>query len=172
LSVATDEDVDELIRQLRMDKGFTYREIAKELKVSVGKVASVLKGLPLPLGKSSGSSASGNSEQERSLNIPRLIHPKNAAKIYALALDEGFEDPNKFIVDELIPWHQVKRNFEWKLRMKLNAVEFAAYMENCMLDSMELKALKEKLGQMGAPEKVTAQVLPPDKPVRQEATQQ
>ena len=81
--------------------------------------------------------------------MPMLISKEHVAKLYALAMDEGFEDVNEWIKANLLPWYSVKRDFEWKLRMKLNPAEFSAFIQTAMTDSIELKALKERLGEMG-----------------------
>jgi hypothetical protein len=137
-----------------MDKAMSYREIAKETGLSLAKISEILKGLPKPLGKYQ-KETEGSAEQESQALpvVTRLISHRNVAKLYALALDEGHENMNSFVEQELLPWYQVKRDFEWKLRLKLKASEFAGYIEGCMLDSMELKALKRRLEEMGQTEK-------------------
>jgi transcriptional regulator with XRE-family HTH domain len=136
--------------KLRLDKGMSYRQIAHETGLSLGTIHEYLAGVPKPLGKFDKAEGQSTEQQDQPVGAPsRLINPKNAAKLYALGLDEDFDDINKFIEQDLLPWHGVKRDFEWKLRMKLKANEFATYIEACMLDSMELKALKTKLGEMG-----------------------
>ena len=147
----TDEEKKAICMRLRLDKGMSYRQIMHETGISLGKISEYLAGIPKPLGKYDKTEGGSTEQEPQPIGAPsRLISPKNAAKLYALALDEGFEDINKFIEEDLLPWHGVKRDFEWKLRLKLNANEFATWIETCMLDSMELKNLKTRLGKMGS----------------------
>lgn len=140
----------------------SYRQIMHETGLSLGKIHEYLHGVPKPLKEYEKTEGHSTEQEPQFPGAPsRLINPKNAAKLYALGLDEGFEDINRFIEDDLLPWHSVKRDFEWKLRTKLIAAEFGTYLETCMLDSMELKQLKKKLNTMSGPSEPT----PPEPPM-------
>lgn len=152
MSIPTEEEIKNEALRLRIDKRLSYREIAHELGLSLGRVGQLLKGVPLPILKKAETAPEKKDEGEQTpVSVPSLISPMNASKLFALAMDEGFKDVNTFIDQDLIPWHQVKRDFEWKLQKKpLNAKEFETYIEICMIDSIELRDLKLQIGNMGS----------------------
>jgi len=152
MSVPTEDEIKREALRLRIDKRMSYREITKELGISLGKVSEYLKGIALPiLKKSETSPESGEPEKSLQPSVHHLISEVRMSKLFALALDEGYEDPNQWIDSMLLPWYGIKRRFEWMLRVKLNPIEFGGYIEGCMLDSIELREIKERLNKMSSP---------------------
>ena len=129
--------------KLRTEKRMTHRQIADELGIALGRVGEILKGV-----LASGVDESLLEKKSPPQFIPMLVSKEHVAKLYALAMDEGFDDVNEWIKANMLPWYSIKRDFEWKLRVKLNAQEFATYIQACMIDSIELRELKQKLGAM------------------------
>lgn len=129
--------------KLRTEKRMTHRQIADELGIALGRVGEMLKGVP-----ASGGDEISEEKKASQQFMPMLVSKEHVAKLYALAMDEGFDDVNEWIKASLLPWYTVKRDFEWKLRVKLNAQEFSTYIQACMIDSIELRELKAKLGAM------------------------
>lgn len=132
----------------------TIRQIADELGISLGQAGELLKGVK----------ADGTIEapvEKKPASLPMLITRENSAKLYALAIDEGFQDVNDWITHVLLPWHKVKRDFEWKLRLKIDPAEFAAFIETAMTDSIELKQMKARLANMSGQETVPAPSVQP-----------
>lgn len=153
MSIPTDDELRKEALRLRIDKRLNYRDIAKELGVSLGKVSEYLKGVALPILKEKDIAREVPGDGEKSgLSVHNLISEVRMSKLYALALDEGFTDPNAWIDNILLPWYQIKRNFEWMFKMKINPVEFGAYIEATMIDSIELKQIKERLNKLSLPE--------------------
>jgi len=145
MSEQQDAQIRDAAFKLRTERRMTFRQIAEELGISLGKVADILKGVPA-------TGAETQVEEKRPPQLlPMLVSKEHVAKLYALAMDEGYEDVNNWIKAVLLPWHAVKRDFEWKLRMKLNPAEFSAFIQTAMTDSIELKQLKQKLRDMGSP---------------------
>jgi len=143
--------------KLRTERRMTFRQISEELGISLGKVAEILKGVP-----ATGPEAQTEEKRPPQL-LPMLVSKEFVAKLYALAMDEGYEDVNNWIKEVLLPWHAVKRDFEWRLRMKLNPAEFSAFIQTAMTSHIELKQLKEKIGQMGAEPTPTMPAQPQNK---------
>jgi len=149
VSVQTEEEIKRIVISLRMDKAFSYREIAKETGLSLAKISEILKGVPKPLGKFSKEDLPKDTQPSQP--VPSVISREYVGKLYWLAMGEGFDDVNKWIAEVMLPWYAVKRDFEWKLRMKLNPAEFSAFIQTAMTDSIELKQLKARLRDMGSP---------------------
>jgi len=129
--------------KLRMERRMTVRQIAEELGISVGKVSEYTKGIP----------ASGaldeKAEKRPPQFIPMLISKEHVAKLYALAMDEGYDDVNNWLKEKLLPWYAVKRDLEWKLKIKVEPAQFSLVFESLMIDGIELKQLKEQIQNMG-----------------------
>jgi len=145
--------------KLRTEKRMTLRQIADELGIALGTVAGFLKGVP-----ATGATQEVEPERKTPPFMPMLITRERVAKFYALALDEKFEDVNKWIDEVLLPWYAVKRDFEWKLRIKIVPSEFAAYIETAMADSVELKQMKEHLASISHPTQAVATPMPAVQP--------
>jgi transcriptional regulator with XRE-family HTH domain len=145
MSEQKDEELRQTALKLRTENRKTIRDIAEELGIASGKVAGWLKGVPAT------GAEEPIAEKRQPQFMPMLISKEHVAKLYALAMDEGFEEVNDWIKTLLLPWYSVKRDFEWKLRMTVIPHEFAAFIETAMTDSIELKQLKEKLRAMGSP---------------------
>jgi len=145
MSEQQDAQIRDAAFKLRTERRMTFRQISEELGISLGKVAEILKGVPAT------GAETQIPEKRPPQFLPMLVSKEHVAKLYALAMDEGYEDVNAWIKGVLLPWHAVKRDFEWKLRMKLNPAEFSAYIQTAMTDSIELKQLKDKLREMGSP---------------------
>lgn len=145
MSEQEQEQIKEAVYKLRMEKGLTMREISRETGVSLGKVAEYLKGIP------PARTEAPAPEKRPPQFMPMLISKEHVAKLYALAMDEGYDDVNNWLKEKLLPWYAVKRGLEWKLHSKIEPKEFETSFEIFLLDSMELKELKAKLGQMSTP---------------------
>jgi len=138
-----EEQIREAALKLRMEQRKTVRQIAEELGISVGKASEYVKGI----------AASGIMEEEPQKRppqfIPMLISKEHVAKLYALAMDEGYDDVNNWIKDKMLPWYAVKRDLEWKLKIKVVPSQFSLVFESLMIDGIELKQLKEQIKNMG-----------------------
>jgi transcriptional regulator with XRE-family HTH domain len=129
-----------------MDKRMSYREIARECGLSLYRISEILKGTPLPILKKSKMAPEKLEERKEAAEpCPYMLSRGILSKLWVLAMDEGYLDLNKWANEMLMPWYKVKRDLEWMLRTKLVPSEFAGYIELCMLDSLELKDLKNKL---------------------------
>jgi hypothetical protein len=153
MSIPTEDEIKAEALRLRIDKRMSYREIAHELGLSLGKVSEYLKGVPLPILKQKDTAPDQPVTKDApGVSVHHLITEEKMSKLFALALDEGFPDPNLWIDRMLIPWYEIKRRFEWMMRMKLDPLEFGSYIEACMLDSIELRDIKDRLNKMtGSP---------------------
>jgi len=147
--------------KLRTEKRMTHRQIADELGIALGRVGEMLKGVA-----ASGPMEEPSEQKKPPQFIPMLISKEHVAKLYALAMDEGFDDVNEWLKLVLLPWYGVKRDFEWKLRIKIVPHEFAAYVETAMTDSIDLKQLKAKLREMGSPLVASGATAPPVSPAQ------
>jgi len=159
MSVRSEQEIQAAAFKLRTEKRMTMRQIADELDIPLGKVGDLLKGVP----------KGGVEEQEPQKKVsvpsqmmPMLITKEYVAKLYAMAMDEGFDDVNAWIKDRLLPWYAVKRDLEWKLRLKIEPKTFTLAFETTMLDSIELKELKNKLGSMSGQPATTQPVNKPE----------
>jgi len=144
------EELKQQIIALRLKQRMTMRRISEETGLSLGMIGTILKGIP----------AEGieeiSSQKKSPVLFPMLISKQHAAKLYALAMDEGYDDVNAWIKEKLLPWYAVKRDLEWKLRLKVEPKTFILGFETAMLDSLELKELKAKLGSMSGQPTVAA----------------
>jgi hypothetical protein len=127
---------------LRVNKRKSMREIAEDTGLNLRKVGTLLKGVE------PGPDPSGDSKEPQQPRQPQYmsitIRQEDAAKLYALAIDEGFNGVEEFLENSMLPWYRVKRDFEWKLNTKIVPKQFQLYIESCMADSLELQQLKEK----------------------------
>jgi len=139
----TFEEIKEAAIKLRTEKRRTIREIADELGISLGQAGEILKGV-----KASGSEEVV-AEKKQPQFMPMLISKEHVAKLYALAMDEGYDDVNSWLKDKLLPWYAVKRDLEWKLKINVEPRQFSLVFESLMLDGIELKQLKDQIANMG-----------------------
>ena len=118
------------------------RQIAEETGMALSKVGTLLKGIEPA--KTESASTIKEEPPRRPQLMAVMIRQEDAAKIYALAIDEGFNSVEEFLERMMLPWYRVKRDFEWKLKTKIEPKKFQLYIENCMADSLELQQLKEQ----------------------------
>lgn len=147
-----DAETIKLMTNLRLE-GKTMREIAKETGVSLGVVGKHLKGIE------PGTNEKANNPELRGPQyVPVMISKEHSAKLYALAIDEGYQSVEEFLEKSMLPWYRVKRDFEWKLRMKVEPKTFQLYLEGAITDSIELSELRKKIQNM-APATPTQQTM-------------
>lgn len=138
-----DDETKNLIVTLRVKDGKTMRQIATETGVSVGKVGEICRGVPAAKEMDEGT-------RPRVEYVPVMVSKENSAKIYALALSEGYDSADKWLQERLLPWWTVLKDFEWKLRQTLVPSDFAVWLEKTMVDSIELAQLKAHLNSIAA----------------------
>jgi len=148
-----EEQLREAALKLRTERRMTVRQVAEELGISVGKASEYTKGVPA-LG-----SMDEKSEKRPPQLMPMLISREYVAKLYALAMDEGYEDVNSWLKDKLLPWYTVKRDLEWKLKIKVEPQQFSLVFESLMIDGIELKQLKEQIANMGGKQTPTTSLV-------------
>jgi len=141
-----DEQLREGAIKLRMEQRKTVRQIAEELGISVGKASEYVKGI-------AASGALDEKPEKRPPQLmPMLISREHVAKLYALALDEGYDDVNAWLKEKMLPWYGVKRDLEWKLKIPVDPKQFMLSFEAGLIDSLQLKQLKEKIVSMSGQE--------------------
>jgi len=146
----TAEEIKTAAFKLRTEKRMTIRQIADELGISLGQAGEMLKGI-----KPDGTEQI-TTDKKTPQFIPMLISKEYVAKLYAMAMDEGFDDVNDWIKNKLLPWYSAKRDLEWKLRLKIEPRTFILAFESIMLDSIELKELRDQIQRGRQPPTVTA----------------
>lgn len=135
---AINEETVKLLTDLRL-QGKTMRDIAKDTGISLGTVGKLLKGVE------PGTNEKANKPEQRGPSyVPVMISKEHSAKLYALAIDEGYASVEEFLEKSMLPWYRVKRDFEWKLRIQIVPKQFQLYIEKAMADSLELTTLKER----------------------------
>ena len=147
MSKQIDDETKEVILQLRVEEGKTVREIAKDTGVSIGAAAKILKGIKIPKNVKEQKEKEDSSEHnERSpvQYVPIQISTQNSSKLFALAMDDGYEDIDEWIKEILLPWLQVRRNFAWKIQIPIEPKKFEQYLEFAIVKSIEYEGLKKK----------------------------
>lgn len=130
------EDDRQLLIDLRVNQGKTIQQIADDTGIPRSNVGKILKGVE-PAEKPA---VDG---QRKPPLMAVMIRQEDAAKLYALAIDEGFNSTEDFLEQAMLPWYRVKREFEWKLKVKLEPKKFQMYIESAMNDQARLQQLQE-----------------------------
>ena len=141
---AVPEDEGELLAfltDLRINKRMTMRQIVEETGVPLARVGRLLKGVE-PAPEAPPASKEKDQPSRQPQYIQMIIQKEEAAKLFAIAIDEGYSGVEEFLEKSMLPWYRVKRNFEWKLNMKLDPVKFQAFIEQCIADQAELNEIK------------------------------
>jgi len=138
-----EEQLRDAALKLRVEQRKTVRQIAEELGISVGKASEYTKGI------AAAGALDEKPEKRPPQFLPMLVSKEHVAKLYALAMDEGYDDVNNWLKEKLLPWYAVKRDLEWKLKIKVEPKQFSLVFESLMLDGIELKQLKEQITNMG-----------------------
>jgi len=142
-SVPDDEEaLLQVLTDLRVNKGKTMRQIADDTGVPLSKVGRLLKGIEPA--ERLGEQKEQKEQPRQPQYMPIMIRKEDAAKLYALAIDEGYDGVEDFLEKSMLPWYRVKRDFEWKLKIKIEPKQFQLYIQSCMTDSLELQQLKDQ----------------------------
>lgn len=147
-----DDETIKLLTDLRI-QGKTMRQISKDTGISLGTVGKLLKGVE------AGTNEKANKPEPRGPSyVPVMISKEHSAKLFALAIDEGYASVEEFLEKSMLPWYRVKRDFEWKLRIQIVPKQFQLYIEKAMADSLQLQEIQRQMQEM-ANKKTTQQTI-------------
>lgn len=154
-----EEELLQVLTDLRVNKKMNMRQIAHETGLALSKVGKMLKGVGVET-ESDEKTIDKEPPQRKPQYMTIMIRQEEAAKLYALAIDEGFNGVEDFLEKSMLPWYRVKRDFEWKLKTKIQPKQFQLYIETCMTDSLELQQLKEQWSKQLATRKAPEGLIP------------
>ena len=89
-----DEAQRELCMKLRTENGMTMREIRDETGLSLSKIDRFIGGVPASGGQAEKPESPQNQQPQKTSGgpkyLPIMLRQEDAAKLYALAIDEGY----------------------------------------------------------------------------------